>query len=248
MAKHRFFIRSQLVTGEVLTLEKQVSQHINSVLRLGQNQHITLFNGQGGEYEAEITAVERKQVIVRIGGVTPVDRESPLSVRVAIALAKGDRMDYAIQKVTELGATRISPLFTSRSEVKLSKDRVVKKLLHWQGITISACEQSGRNLLPTLDPPVGFGELIESATDGTKLILCPGAPLISRGARPSQVTLITGPEGGFTESEKELAISGGFLPTGFGPRVMRAETAPLAALSILQYLWGDAGENARPDY
>jgi 16S rRNA (uracil1498-N3)-methyltransferase len=248
MAKHRFFVRAPLVTGKLLTLEKQVSRHISSVLRLGRNQHVTLFNGQGGEYDAEITTVERKQVLVRIGGVNPVDRESPLSVRVAIALAKGDRMDYAIQKVTELGATRISPLFTSRSEVKLSKERAAKKLLHWQGITISACEQSGRNLLPMVDSPVGFQELIESAAEETKLILCPGAPLISRGARPSQVTLVTGPEGGFTESETELARSGGFLPTGFGPRVLRAETAPLAALSILQYLWGDAGENARPDY
>lgn len=248
MAKHRFFVRLPLVTGETAILDKQVSQHITSVLRLGQNQQITLFNGRGGEFQAEITGIERKQVMVRIGNLAPIDRESPLAVRVAIALAKGDRMDYAIQKVTEMGATRISPLFTARSEVRLSEDRAAKKLAHWQGIIISACEQSGRNSLPVLDSPVPFEELIGSDSADLKLILCPGAPLISGSDSPSQVTLVTGPEGGFTEAETELAKSRNFRPTGFGPRVMRAETAPLAALSILQYLWGDVGERSGSDH
>lgn len=248
MAKHRFFVRGPLLTGATILLEKQVSQHINSVLRLGLSQQITLFNGQGGEFEAEITGLEGKQVSARVGIFSPINRESPLIARVAIAMAKGDRMDYAIQKVTELGATRISPLFTKRSEVKLNEARAIKKLSHWQGIIISACEQSGRNLLPVIDSPETFTELIDSEPVGMRLILCPGAPLISQGTSPNQVTLVTGPEGGFTESETELAQSRGFSPTGFGPRIMRAETAPLAALSIMQYLWGDTGENSRSGY
>lgn len=244
MTRHRFFVPSPLCTGELIKLDKRVSQHIGSALRLGKGQLITLFTGDGGEFEAQISAIENKQVIALIGRIVSIDRQSPLVVRVAVALAKGDRMDYAIQKVTELGATHISPLFTERSEVRLSPDRVTKKMSHWQGIIVSACEQCGRNLLPIVDLPLPFQKFVENDTSAIKLILSPGAALIRQDYEsPSRITLVSGPEGGFTVDEIGLAVSSGFREAGFGPRVLRAETAPVAALSVLQYLWGDAGDN-----
>jgi 16S rRNA (uracil1498-N3)-methyltransferase len=242
MTRHRFFVSLPLQSGETIALDRQVSLHISSSLRLKKRHLITLFDGSGGEYEAMITQIDRKRVSARIGEFSSISRESPLQVHIAMALIRGDRMDYAIQKITEMGANQITPLITERSEVKLSSERTTRKLAHWRGIVASACEQCGRNQLPDINSPLPFSKLFEQVTSSGKFILHPGASTLnSRSGSPQSVTLVSGPEGGFTDSEIHLANDFGFQSIGFGPRVFRAETAPIATLSLLQYLWGDFG-------
>jgi len=242
MTSHRFFVSVPLQSGKTIALNRQVSQHISSSLRLKEEQLITLFNGSGGEYEAIITHIEKKQVSIKVGSYSSISRESPLHVHIAMALIRSDRMDYAIQKVTEMGANQITPLITDRSEIKLNSERAAKKLLHWQGIIASSCEQCGRNQLPDIDLPVPFSKFIEQVTSAGKLILCPDASILETETAPLQsVTMVSGPEGGFSDGEIRFANGCGFKSTGMGPRVFRAETAPVAALSMVQYLWGDFG-------
>jgi len=242
MAKHRFYVPQSLHVDDEIILDEHVSRHISSALRMSNGQTITLFTGQGGEFEAEITEINKKHVSVRIGIHVEVDRESPVAIHVALAFIKGERMDYAVQKLTEAGASQITPLFTERSEVKLKQERIARKMFHWQGVIISACEQCGRNLLPVISPPTSFQDFVAKDNARLKLILSPGSSLIKQDSTSlTEVTLVSGPEGGFTTDEVAYARTCGFHSTGLGPRIFRAETAPLAAVSIIQYLWGDFG-------
>jgi len=242
----RIFVADPLTEGASLALPDEAARHVGQVLRMRVGEPLVLFNGHGGEWPAAIETVERRSLTVRIGTHQPVDRESPLNITLAQCVSKGERMDYTIQKAVELGVSAIIPLVSSRSVVKLDEDRWEKKLDHWRGIILSACEQSGRTRVPTLAPVAKLerwlGESQTTPALGTKLVLAPGGTR-SLKALPSAAssTLLVGPEGGLSDAEITLAVRCGFEAIGLGPRILRTETAGVAALAALQVLWGDVG-------
>lgn len=203
-------------------------------------RELILFNGRGGEYSASITAISKKAVSVQLRDFIAEDRQSPLQLELAIGVSRGERMDWVLQKATELGATKITPLLTERTEVKLNNERSDKKLEHWQQIIVSACEQCQRNLLPELSKPVAIDEWLAQCNAELKFVLHhrdnQGLPA---SQNISSVALLIGPEGGLSEREIEQALQQHFSPLTLGPRILRTETAPLAAISLVQYLWGD---------
>ncbi len=241
MRTPRFFTDQPLATGMEIALEPGVSRHIVAVLRLVPGSSVTLFNGAGGEYAATLSGGSPKQANILVGHFSDSDRQSPLTVHLGVALSKGDRFDWVVQKATELGVAQITPLITARTEVRLSAERQQKKCQHWRQVAISACEQSGRNRLPAIVPAVACQEWLSVAAD-VKLVLHPtsanSAPL-SRSLIPVSVALLVGPEGGLTDDEVNAAQHLGFTPLRLGPRILRTETAPLAAISIVQAFWGD---------
>jgi 16S rRNA (uracil1498-N3)-methyltransferase len=240
MTSHRFFISQQLLLNDELVLEPAVSRHINSSLRMIVGESITLFNGTGGEYSAQIIKITKKCVTVVVDNFCDTDRESALSIHLAIVMIRGDRMDYAIQKATELGATRITPLYSERCEVKLNRDRASRKLDHWRLVIHSACEQSGRNVVPVIETPIALNQHLAKAVADLQLILHPsGSSLPTSIPAPASVNLLTGPEGGFSSAEVALAEQHGYLAVKLGPRTFRAETAPVVGLGLLQSWWGD---------
>lgn len=240
MTSHRFFVPQPLQLNDELALETAVSRHISSSLRIGIGETITLFNGRGGEYSAQIVNVTKKCVLVAINDYCDTNRESTLNVHLAIVMSRGDRMDYAIQKVTELGVTRITPLYSERCEVKLEADRASKKLNHWQLVVTSACEQCGRNITPVVETPIALNQHLAEDHADLQLILDPaGSSLPPSVSVPGSVNLLTGPEGGFSPAEVALAESHGYRTIRLGPRIFRAETAPVVGLGLLQSLWGD---------
>lgn len=226
-----------------MQLEENAARHLGAVLRLKPGHPLTLFNGQGGEYRAEISEINKKSAQVTIGEHDPVERESVLPIALAIGISRGDRFDFIVQKATELGVTTIVPLDTERTEVKLKGERRDKKLAHWRQVAISACEQSQRNQIPHIEAPQSLSQWLDSANEGLRLVLHhrSDSRLAEMAAPQSGVTLLVGPEGGLSEAEIEGALAKGFQPLTLGPRVLRTETAPLAALSILQAQWGDMG-------
>jgi 16S rRNA (uracil1498-N3)-methyltransferase len=213
----RIFTDQPLSSGANLALTGSAARHLSSALRMTAGQEITLFNGQGGEFAATLTSTAKSQVEVSIGDCREIDRESPLRLHLAIAVSRGERMDWIVQKATELGVTEITPLFSERTEVKLNGERLEKKLRHWQQVSISACEQCQRNRVP----------IINSA--------------LAQHQSPKSACLLVGPEGGLSDNEISRAMDNGFAALTLGPRVMRTETAPLAAISIMQSVWGDMG-------
>ena len=239
----RVFSPQTIAIGDCIELEAGAARHLTSALRMNSGQLITLFNGHGGEYTAELVEAKKGKATVRITEFDKADRESNLPIHLAIGISRGERMDLIVQKATELGASEITPLFTERCEVKLSGDRLAKKISHWQQVAISACEQCQRNSLPSINSPVKIDQWQVNCDASLKLLLHHRTDQsLSDMPPPSgQVALLIGPEGGLSEREIEQAISLGFSPLALGPRVLRTETAPLAAISILQSLWGDMG-------
>jgi 16S rRNA (uracil1498-N3)-methyltransferase len=238
----RFYCAQPLVIGESLALPDHVCRHAQ-VLRLAPGDLVTLFNGQGGEYAATISSIDRKQVYADIKAFSPREAELPHAVTLAQALPEASKMDWIVEKAVELGATVIQPLAAQRCVVKLSPERAAKKLVHWQGIVVAACEQSGRNRLPYLAQPVDFNQWIEQHDLHLRILLSPRADLsLSDWARhhpPQAVTLTVGPEGGFTDFEEDAARKHNVLALSMGPRVLRTETAGLAALAVLNGAWGE---------
>lgn len=205
-------------------------------------RELILFNGQGGEYRATITAINKKNVEVRVEDFSDIDRQSPLDINLGIGISRGERFDWVLQKATELGVNRITPLLTERTEVKLNGDRLQKKLQHWQQIAISACEQCQRNRLPEIASPQRLDSWLSEAAQNTglKLVLHHRSEQsLAEHQSPERVTLLIGPEGGLSEAEIQTAEQRGFSALSLGPRVLRTETAPVVALSLMQYLWGD---------
>ena len=239
----RIFTEQALSADRQLLLEAGPSHHIAKVLRMQAGRELVLFDGRGGEYAATLTAVGKKQVEVALGAFSAADRSSPLSTTLAIGLSRGERFDWVLQKATELGVTRIQPLLTERTEVKLSGDRAAKRQLHWRQVTISACEQCQRNRLPQLDAPLSLDSWLQQQADNTdalRLVLHHRSDkALGDYTQPQAASLLVGPEGGLNEAEIAAAQMAGFQPLTLGPRVLRTETAPLAALGVLQYLWGD---------
>jgi len=230
-----------LACGKTITLEEASSRHISQVLRLQPDNKLSLFNGDGQQYNACIQRCSKQKVEAEIISVTKKSTESPIQFTLALGISKGERIDYALQKAVELGISCFVPLFTERTVVKLKGERLERRLHHWQKIAIAACEQSGRNTLPSIDTAQQFDNWIVKAKQGTQLILHPNAtPSLNMLPVPDKsVLLLIGPEGGLSEKEITAAEANGFTPVRLGPRVLRTETAPIAALAAMQTLWGD---------
>ena len=239
----RVYSPQTMAIGDCIELETGAARHLTSSLRMNSGQLVTLFNGQGGEYTAELVEAKKGKATVTINSFNQVDRESSLSIHLAIGISRGERMDWIVQKATELGVSEITPLFTERCEVKLSGDRLDKKVGHWQQVAISACEQSQRNRIPSVNTPIKLEQWQQDCEASLKLVLHHRTEksLGDMLAPSAEIALLIGPEGGLSEREIEQAISLDFSSLALGPRVLRTETAPLAAISILQSLWGDMG-------
>jgi 16S rRNA (uracil1498-N3)-methyltransferase len=236
----RIYSAQTLSSDTDLLLEPEPSRHLARVLRLGVGDTLTLFDGSGGEYPSKITAVDKKNVRVLTGSHLHRESESPLQIHLGIAISRGERMDWIVQKSTELGVSTLTPLSTKHTGVKLAGARAEKKIQHWQQIAISACEQCGRNRPPTINPLEGLDDWLQFTVAERKLVLHHRADAgASTGEAPASVALLVGPEGGLNESEIATAERAGYSSLRLGPRVLRTETAPLAAIAILQSRWGD---------
>ncbi len=239
----RIYIPSpELVDGATLRLPDSAFHHLVQVLRLRKGDTFTAFDGRGGEFGSELVEVGRREAHGRLGARLDIDRESPLDLTLAQCVSKGERMDYTLQKAVELGVTRIVPLLSSRAVVRLDADRWDKKLEHWRGVAIAACEQSGRTRVPEIAEVQALPSwLDDESAPGTRLTLDPQAAHALRElpAPDGPLTLLIGPEGGLTEYELHRAREAGFTGIRIGPRVLRTETAGVAALAALQATWGD---------
>jgi 16S rRNA (uracil1498-N3)-methyltransferase len=238
----RFYFDGELRTGALAELPPEAARHAR-VLRLRAGEPVVLFNGRGGEHAARIVDVARSRVRAQVGAWSATEREPPLAVTLVQGVSSGDRMDFTVQKATELGAARIQPLLAEKSVVRLSAARAEAKLAHWRRIAISACEQCGRNRLPEIALPRGVGEFAgQPGPGGPRLLLSPAASRALRqalGQAPAAIAVAAGPEGGFSAEEEAMLEGAGFAPVRLGPRVLRAETAALAALAAINALAGD---------
>lgn len=232
----RFYIETDLAAETTVELTETVFHHWIKVLRAQAGEKATLFNGQGGEYEAELAEVSKKSATVRILSFNPDNRTPAFSALLGQVMSKGDRMDYAIQKAVELGVAEIQLLTSERCEMRLKYDRDQKKIDHWQGIAIAACEQCGMNLVPKIQAPLSLEKWLASQLPATKLVLAPNkdeTDVLSGASK--NIALLIGPEGGLSEAEIQQANQAGFKNWCIGSRVLRTETAPVVALSILNY-------------
>lgn len=238
----RFYCPVPLAIGATISLPETIAHHIH-VLRLPVGESITLFNGEGGEYTATLASIEKKRASAEIKAFSPREVELSYSVTIAQALPEGSKIDWIIEKAVELGACAIQPIAAQRCVVRLNAERATKKLEHWRSIVASAAEQSGRNRLTHIAEPVDFSDWIGQQNLHTRIMLSPRAEQsLSDWARhhPAQaVALLIGPEGGFSDQEERTAVERGVLPLSVGPRVLRTETAALAALAALNAVWGE---------
>ena len=239
----RIYVNMPLMAGAELPLPTQAGEHVARVLRLVVGDPLTLFNGDGSDHASRISALGKREVVVRVEHSRAVHNESPLALTLAQAVARGDKMDLIVQKATELGIACIVPLLTERAEVKLDAVRAQKRLEHWRAVAASACEQSGRARLPQILPAITLSAWLSSLAGcaGLRLALLPNAVASPRTLRfgASGGMLVGGPEGGLGEGDIAALDAAGFTGLRMGPRVLRTETAGLAALAALQSLHGD---------
>ena len=236
----RFHCPVPLTPGEEIALPPGAARHVQ-VLRMQPGDAITLFHGSidgpGGEFEATVTRMGRSEVLARIGTHHAVEREAARAVHLLAGITANERMDWLVEKATELGVASITPLLAERSVLKLKGERAEKKLAHWQAVAVAACEQCGRNRVPTLHPAQTLADWLQAPPqDGQRLLLSlrPGTqPLHAAAPGHTGLVFLSGPEGGLSGTEEDLALAHGFAPVTLGPRVLRAETAPLAALAAL---------------
>ncbi|WP_339489679.1 16S rRNA (uracil(1498)-N(3))-methyltransferase [Pseudomonas sp. EL_65y_Pfl2_R95] len=238
MRLSRFFIDAPLSIGQH-ALPEAHAHYISRVLRHGVGDGVQLFDGSGDEYLGELIEVGKKTVRVDLRERIAGQPESPLSIHLGQGLSRGERMDWAIQKATELGATEISPIISERCEVRLKDDRADKRMSHWRQVAISACEQCGRSVVPVIHPPISLSDWLGQIDSELKLVLHPVAEPLESHAKPQSLAFLIGPEGGLNEAEVDQAKAQGFHAARLGPRVLRTETAPVVALSVAQQLWGD---------
>jgi 16S rRNA (uracil1498-N3)-methyltransferase len=238
MRLSRFFIDAPLSLGEHELPEAQ-AHYIGRVLRMAEGDAVQLFDGSGHEFRGALLEVGKKRVRVQLDETFAGQTESPLRIHLGQGLSRGERMDWAIQKATELGVTEITPIVSERCEVRLKDERAEKRQAHWQQIAVSACEQCGRSVVPVIHPPMPLAQWLKSSDAELKLVLHPVAePLISH-SKPGSLAFLIGPEGGLNDAEVDQAQDAGFHAARLGPRVLRTETAPVVALSVAQQLWGD---------
>ncbi|MCC6074396.1 16S rRNA (uracil(1498)-N(3))-methyltransferase [Pseudomonas sp. GCM10022188] len=238
MRLSRFFIDAPLSLGRQQLPEAQ-AHYIGRVLRLAVGDAVQLFDGSGHEYRGALVEVGKKSVEVELHEQLAGLAESPLRIHLGQGLSRGERMDWAIQKATELGVAEITPIVSERCEVRLKDERADKRLAHWRQIAISACEQCGRSVLPTIHAPLGLADWLAQTEAELKLVLHPVASPLSGHARPATLAFLIGPEGGLGDAEVAAAQRAGYQAARLGPRVLRTETAPVVALSVAQQLWGD---------
>jgi 16S rRNA (uracil1498-N3)-methyltransferase len=239
----RVYVDAPVTAGKRLVVAGSAANHIARVLRLRSGDSLTVFDGSGGEFGARVEEFRKEAVVVSVEEHRTLDRESPLSLTLAQGVSRGERMDWIIQKATELGASRIVPVFTKRSVVRLDDKQAQRKLQHWRAIAVSACEQCGRNRLPDLVTPVDFFDVLPATFSPaeTRLLLSPTGDLRIDDLKDvgNGITVLIGPEGGLEDVEHEAAIAAGFKAVRMGPRVLRTETAAIAALTIIQRYFGD---------
>ena len=244
MRNPRLFTDQPLTPGDQVVLKGNVAQHVGRVLRARTGEHIVLFNGEGQEFAATVVSVSKREVAVDIGEAHFPNTESQVHTMLGLCLSKGDRFDWAIQKATELGVGAIIPLQSERVDFTIPVARVEKRVAHWQQIAVSACEQCGRVNVPSIAPPQSLVSWIERVSAEQKWVLhCAddagaSASAVTPGA-PQDAALLIGPEGGLTDPEFATASAQGFQLLQLGPRVLRTETAPAAALSVLSVFWGE---------
>lgn len=246
----RLHVSQQPRVGDVMDLDEATHHYLARVLRLRQGQWIRLFSDGQEEYAAQIRAMSRQSASVEVCEALVKASESPLMITLGLCVTRGERMDYAVQKSVELGVAQIQPLSSERTELRLKPERSEKRRQHWQKIAVHAAEQSGRTRVPQVAATRPLGDWLENPSSALKLILHPA----NEAAEPEQkfrpdrlsgdlhnegVSLLVGPEGGFSDSEVGMALKAGFMNWTLGPRILRAETAPVAALTILQHVWGD---------
>ncbi|HGH0043546.1 TPA: 16S rRNA (uracil(1498)-N(3))-methyltransferase [Neisseria meningitidis] len=237
----RFHLPENLSVGQTVALPDNIVRHLN-VLRVLPNENITLFNGKGKAHAARLTVLEKRRAGAEILHEETADAESPLNITLIQSISSGDRMDFTLQKSVELGVTAIQPVISERCIVRLDGERAAKRLARWQEIVISACEQSGRNTVPPVLPIIGYREALDKMpSESTKLIMSINrARKLGDIRQPSgAIVFMVGPEGGWTEQEEQQAFEAGFQAVTLGKRILRTETAPLAALAAMQTLWGD---------
>ncbi|MFZ5573946.1 MAG: 16S rRNA (uracil(1498)-N(3))-methyltransferase [Pseudomonadota bacterium] len=241
MTPPRFYLAQALAPGARLDLPPGPARHAARALRLAPGDTVTLFNGRGGEYAARIERIHKDEVAVAITGFSDVERESRLRVMLAQGISSGERMDYTLQKAVELGVGAIQPIAARRSVVKLAGERSERRVAHWQGVVASACEQCGRNQVPLVAPPLSLADWLGTQPRVRLLYLSPlaEARLADLPAPTGVDCLVAGPEGGFEADEIAMLVAAGATPVRLGPRVLRTETAALAALAAMQTLWGD---------
>lgn len=236
----RLFCDFPLAIGENIELPKDAARHI-MVLRLSAGDTLTLFNGLGGEYQARITRIDRQRVTTEIVSHSSREAELPYRITLAQGIPEATKMDWIIEKSVELGVSDIIPLAAQRSVVRLNNDRAEKRLSRWQAIAISAAQQCGRNRLPHIASPVGTGEYLRQTTPSPRILFSPRATeTLSEWARhqkPQNITLLIGPEGGFSPEEENMAEQQGVTFLSMGPRILRTETAGLAAVAAINALW-----------
>jgi len=245
MRLSRVYTDQPLRIGGTVPLSGATAAHLTRVLRLGRGAPLVLFNGQGGEYAATLESEGRERAVCAVHAFDPVEREAIRPITVVQGIARGDRMDTIVQKCTELGASRVIPLAGARSVVRTAGESAERKRSHWLAVAISACEQCGRNRIPRIDAPLPIDAALAGArANEVRVLLEPDAslPLAERAAalRPAEsLALLVGPEGGLSDAERALALGDGFVSCGLGPRVLRTETAALAAISVVQAIAGD---------
>jgi 16S rRNA (uracil1498-N3)-methyltransferase len=233
---NRFYIETELNTGNKIELTESVFHHWVRVLRAKVQEKAIFFNGKGGEYRVTLTEINKKNAFVSVDHFEAIDRTAPFKVILGQVMSKGDRMDYAIQKATELGVTTIQLLTSDRCEMRLKYDRDQKKLDHWQSVAVAACEQCGMNIVPKVLAPISIEEWIQTDLPISRFVMAPNKDQknVLLDAQP-ELALLIGPEGGLSESEIGLSNQHGFVNWCIGDRVLRTETAPVVALSILNY-------------
>ena len=240
----RIFSRQALAAGQSIELDSFASGHICRVLRMKAGRPLILFNGNGGEYSAALKNADPKKALVEVLDFDPVERESNLKIHLGLALSRGDRFDWAIQKSVELGVAEITPLICERSNNISDAKRLTRKMDHWKKLMVSACEQSGRTRLPQIYEPQNSRDWSVQEQNAQAYIFVPGKPSISAHLADikdsaTEISLAIGPEGGFTLQEEEVFLEQGFTAVSLGPRVLRTETAPLVAISLFQSFLGD---------
>lgn len=241
MRLSRIYTGRELAVADTVVLDGPASHYLVRVLRVSAGDPVVLFNGNGSDFTGEIVDAHYKGVTVLLTDSHTPANESPLRITLVQAISRGERMDYCLQKATELGIVRVQPLLSSRVEVRLDKKRAAKRLAHWQAVVISACEQSGRAFVPEVLPLLQLSEWLAAKSDELRLVLDPEAKksLAENRLKNGSVSILIGPEGGFTENELNLAKTSGVKAVSLGPRILRTETAGPAAVAVLQSVAGD---------
>lgn len=239
MRLSRLYTEQSLPIGAEITLDGRAARYLHNALRLREGQAVVLFNGDGHDVRGRLTRCDRRTCRVQLESIIATEAPASLRIHLGVGISRGERMDLSIQKSVELGVAAITPLLTERSVVQLKPDRLAHRMAHWQGIITSACEQSGRSRLPSLHTPCRLADWLADNPSGLMLHHKAGATFTSLDTRSDEVNLLIGPEGGLSDTERNQAISAGYIGVRMGPRIMRTETAPIAALAVIQTLWGD---------